>query len=449
MVAACYFISAFACFFVQQWWELLAARFIGGLAIGGTSVVTPMYIAEISPPRLRGRLVMINQLAIVLGIFFCFISNYVIACHYSFEVAWRWMFGVLAFPSIVFFLSIFWILESPRSLVKRGRLADAKGRSGGWAKRTSTAPWRPSRRRSPIGRDTRKSNCFGILTGDPCCCPSPWPSSTNSPASTPSCTIPRRFQQGRRRGERVPAAIHRHRRHAAAFTIVAMFVIDRFGRRILLLIGSLGMTACLALVAGAFATAQHGTLGHPRLVLAGLIGSIAFFAMSQGAVMFVFISEVFPNAVRAKGQAFGTLVHWIMDMTGDVDLPGTAALSVAGVFGFFAVMMVLQFVFVWRSCRRPRASPWKTWKNAWRRRLTEVIIGRPLLSPPPSRSRKTGPGRTGRIPPADRPSQSRQVVNVKRPVGLGLPSSSHAATSACRRGCERCPRAVARRRSCG
>ena len=110
----------------RSWWELLAARFIGGLAIGGTSVVTPMYIAEISPPRLRGRLVMINQLNIVLGIFLCFISNYVIACHYSFEVAWRWMLGVLAFPSVVFFLSIFWILESPRSLVKRGRLADAR-----------------------------------------------------------------------------------------------------------------------------------------------------------------------------------------------------------------------------------------------------------------------------------------------------------------------------------
>ena len=83
-------------------------------------------------------------------------------------------------------------------------------------------------------------------------------------------------------------------------------------------------------------------------MLAGLIGSIAFFAMSQGAVTFVFISEVFPNAVRAKGQAFGTLVHWVMDTTVTWTFPVLAALSVAGVFGFFAVMMVLQFVFVWK-----------------------------------------------------------------------------------------------------
>ncbi len=126
------------------------------------------------------------------------------------------------------------------------------------------------------------------------------------------------------------------------FTIVAMFIIDRFGRRILLLIGSVGMALCLALVAAAFANDPGG---HEWLILGGLVGSIAFFAMSQGAVMFVFISEIFPNAVRAKGQAFGTLVHWSMAAAVTQCFPWAAKHSVASVFAFFSAMMVLQFFF--------------------------------------------------------------------------------------------------------
>jgi MFS family permease len=123
-----------------------------------------------------------------------------------------------------------------------------------------------------------------------------------------------------------------------------MFIIDRFGRRILLLIGSVGMALCLALVAAAFASNPDR---HGWLILGGLIGSIAFFAMSQGAVMFVFISEVFPNAVRAKGQAFGTLVHWSMAAAVTQCFPLAAKYSVASVFAFFSAMMVLQFFFAW------------------------------------------------------------------------------------------------------
>jgi MFS transporter, SP family, xylose:H+ symportor len=130
-----------------------------------------------------------------------------------------------------------------------------------------------------------------------------------------------------------------------AFTIVAMFIIDRFGRRILLLIGAVGASTCLALLAAAFASAstQKGTL-----VLFPLIGFIAFFAMSQGAVMFVFISEVFPNAVRAKGQALGTFVHWSMAAAVTWTFPVVAENHVSWAFGFFAAMMVLQFFFAWK-----------------------------------------------------------------------------------------------------
>jgi sugar porter (SP) family MFS transporter len=353
LVAICYFMSALACFFVQRWWELLAARFIGGLAIGATSVVTPMYIAEISPPRLRGRLVMINQLAIVLGIFLCAISNYLVARHYSSQDAWRWMLGIMTFPAVVFFLSILNIRESPLSLVKRGRLADAERSlqrlgeadvDGALAAIRASLADRPGHVQERLFRHPHWRPlllCFAVavfnqLTG----------------INAILYYTPRIFGHA---GSGVEASL----RQAIAvdgtlllFTIVAMFIIDRFGRRILLLIGSVGMTFCLALVAAAFAARQHDSLGHPQLVsqlvLAGLIGSIAFFAMSQGAVMFVFISEVFPNAVRAKGQAFGTLVHWTMAATVSWTFPVAAKVSVAGVFGFFAVMMAVQFVFAWK-----------------------------------------------------------------------------------------------------
>jgi sugar porter (SP) family MFS transporter len=128
------------------------------------------------------------------------------------------------------------------------------------------------------------------------------------------------------------------------FTVVAMFIIDRFGRRILLWIGSVGMAVCMFSLAGAFSIGSDVNGG---LVLGALIGFIAFFAMSQGAVMFVFISEVFPNAVRAKGQSFGTIIHWSMAAVVTQCFPWVAAHSVASAFAFFGAMMVLQFFFAW------------------------------------------------------------------------------------------------------
>jgi len=112
-LAVGYFVSALGCGLAQNWWQFLVARFIGGLAVGGTSVVTPMYIAEISPPHLRGRLVMVNQLNIVIGVLLSLVSNYAVATYFEPDVAWRWMLGLLALPPAAFFVLIFGIVESP------------------------------------------------------------------------------------------------------------------------------------------------------------------------------------------------------------------------------------------------------------------------------------------------------------------------------------------------
>jgi sugar porter (SP) family MFS transporter len=349
VLAAGYFVSSAGCGLAQNWWEFLIARFIGGLAIGGTSVVTPLYIAEISPPHLRGRLVMINQLNIVLGIVLCCVSNYVVARYFPFEVAWRWMLGILAFPSAILFFLIFSILESPRSLVKRRRPVEARRalqRLGEPDVDTALAAIQASLADQPGHVQERLFRraysrpiflasvmaVFNQLTG----------------INAMLYYAPRIFSMaGASRDSSLLQSIAIGGT-LFLFTIVAMFIIDRFGRRILLLIGSVGMTLCLALVGGSFAFGYNSSAGSGRLLLVALIGSIAFFAMSQGAVMFVFLSEIFPNAVRAKGQAFGTFIHWSMDAMVTWTFPVVAERFVTGTFAFFAVMMVLQFFFVWK-----------------------------------------------------------------------------------------------------
>jgi MFS transporter, SP family, xylose:H+ symportor len=345
-LAICFFVSALGCGLARNWGEFLAARFLGGLAIGGVSMVTPMYIAEISPPRLRGRLVMVNQLNIVVGILISYISNYLIEASFGSDVAWRWMLGILAVPSAAFFALIFSVPESPRSLVKRGRIATAKDVLDQLSDEDAAQELIAIQASLAEQPGETKERLFGgqhrrplFLAGTLAAL------SQFTGINAMLYYAPEIFKKaGALRGSALLQSILIGMT-LLVFTIVAMFIIDRFGRRILLLIGSVGMILCLSLVAVAFSA---GSAINARLVLAALVGSIAFFAMSQGAVMFVFISEVFPNAVRAKGQAFGTFVHWLSAALVTGLFPVLAGLSVVGVFWFFAGMMVLQFLFVWK-----------------------------------------------------------------------------------------------------
>jgi MFS transporter, SP family, xylose:H+ symportor len=345
-LAICFFTSALGCGLARSWGQFLASRFLGGLAIGGVSVVTPMYIAEISPPRLRGRLVMVNQLNIVVGILLSYISNYVIEASFASDTAWRWMLGILAVPSAAFFVLIFSVPESPRSLVKRGRavkakevlelLGDEDAESELAAIQASLAD-KPGHLQERLfgGRHWRPIFLAGMLAAF----------SQFTGINAMLYYAPEIFKKaGALRGSALLQSILIGLT-LLLFTIVAMFIIDRFGRRILLLIGSVGMILCLSMVAIAFSA---GSAINANLVLIALMGSIAFFAMSQGAVMFVFISEIFPNAVRAKGQAFGTFVHWVSAAMVTGLFPVVAKISVTGVFCFFAAMMAMQFIFVWR-----------------------------------------------------------------------------------------------------
>ena len=347
VLAVLYFVSAVGCAVAPSWMILLIARFIGGLAVGGASVVAPMYIAEISPSRWRGCLVAMSQLNVVIGILLSYISNYIVAQYISFDVAWRWMLGIEAVPAALFFLLIFQIMESPRWLVRAGRPDEAR------------------RVLEHLGEPDVEAELLDIQQ-----------SLKDLPGHSQDRLFQRRYAKPIFLAMAVAAfnqlsGINAVMYYAPKifnmagaaqnsallqsiiigcvlliFTVAAMFVIDLFGRRFLLLVGSLGMVLCLGLVAKSFG-GGNGYDNGPT-VLVGLIGYIAFFAFSQGAVIWVFISEIFPNAVRAKGQALGSFTHWFMAAVVSWMFPVVADFSGAWAFGFFGVMMVLLFLFAWK-----------------------------------------------------------------------------------------------------
>lgn len=347
VLAVLYFVSAVGCAIAPSWTILLAARFIGGLAVGGASVVSPMYIAEISPSRWRGCLVAMSQLNIVIGILLSYISNYIMAQYVSFETAWRWMLGVEAIPAAVFFLLIFGIMESPRWLVSAGRSEEARRVLARLGEPDVDGELRDIQESLSDLPDHRQDRLFQRRYAKLIFLAMAIASFNQlSGINAVMYYAPKIFGMA---GAAQNSALLQSIIIGGVlliFTVAAMAVIDWFGRRALLLIGSVGMIFCLGLVAKTFAegNGSGGGVG----VLAGLIGYIAFFAFSQVTVIWVFISEIFPNAVRAKGQALGSFTHWFMAAAVSWMFPVVAEISGAWAFGFFALMMIMQLLFVWK-----------------------------------------------------------------------------------------------------
>lgn len=342
-LAVLYIVTSLGCALAWNWWSFVAFRFIGGIAIGGSSVIGPMYIAEIAPAAKRGRLVGFFQFNVVAGILVAYLSNYVIGLLNFGDVEWRWKLGVTALPAVLFFLTLFFIPQSPRWLVRQGRSAEAHAvlvRIGEPEPdreirqielsmqseiRGKAEPLFTSRYKLPvflaisIGMFNQLSGINAILyyLND----------------------IFEKAGFSRVSGDLQAVAIGFTN---LLFTMIAMTVIDRFGRRKLLLTGAVGTAACLAGVAAVFASGRN-----EELLVWFLIGFIAFFAFSQGAVIWVYLSEVFPTLVRAKGQSLGSFTHWIMNALISAIFPLLATYSRPAPFVFFAVMMVVQFVVVY------------------------------------------------------------------------------------------------------
>jgi len=303
-MAVLYVVSALGCAFAWNLPTLVFARFLGGLGIGGSSVLGPMYIAEIAPAKWRGRLVGLFQFNIVFGILLAYLSNYVIGTFSLGSLEWRWKLGVSAVPAFAFLLMLFGIPRSPRWLVKKQRLAEARdvlrligaedykrelqeiaaSIDAEHVTDDSLFSWKyrfPIFLAASIGMFNQLSGINAILYY-----------LNDIFAFAGFSKVSSDVQAVLIGGTNL------------LFTMLAMSVIDRLGRKTLLLIGSVGTAISLAGVAAVFLTHSH-----QNFLLWLLVGYIAFFAFSQGAVIWVFISEVFPNRVRAKGQSLGSFSH--------------------------------------------------------------------------------------------------------------------------------------------
>jgi sugar porter (SP) family MFS transporter len=341
-LAVCYVVSALGCAFAWNWYVLLGARFIGGIGIGGSSVLAPVYIAELAPAKLRGRLVGMFQINVVIGILLAYLSNYIIGTLGFGATEWRWQLGIAALPAILFLALLFTIPPSSRWLVTQNRVDEARGvlqsmgaenvegelkeivESIHLDKLHTSEPLFAWKYRLPIflaitiGMFNQLSGINAILY---------YLNDIFAAAGYSKVS-----------GDLQAVAIGGMNLLA---TLLGMTLIDKLGRKTLLLIGAVGTAACLFGVSGVFFQQKHQSS-----LLWLLVAYIAFFAISQGAVIWVYIGEVFPNRVRAKGQSLGSSSHWITNALIAYIFPQVAKSSGGAPFLLFGVMMVVQFFVV-------------------------------------------------------------------------------------------------------
>lgn len=343
-LAVLFLVSSLGCAFAWNWYVFLFFRLLGGVAVGSASVVCPMYITEIAPARQRGVLVAISQMNIVVGILAAYLSNFVIV--YIFGVgdgaAWRWMFGVMALPSLGFLAAGILIPESPRWLIKQ--------------KRTSEAIAVLSR----FGHDNPAQEAVEVeesLAGDGAKFQDHLFQRKYLKPLLLACMIAA-FNQLDGINVVIYYTTDIFRMAGASntnalmqsvivgltnlvMTFVGMALLDRVGRKALLLVGSVTFIVSHLLAAWAFATHMHGWI-----VIVAMMGVVGSHAYSQGAVVWVMINELLPNSIRASGAAFACFLMWLLCGTLSWIFPVIAHASGAYAFAFFALMMVAQFVLV-------------------------------------------------------------------------------------------------------
>lgn len=343
VIGVFYFISAIGTAFAAGPWMFAFFRFVGGLGIGASTVAAPIFISEIAPAKDRGRLVALYQFNLVLGILLAFVSNYFLR-DFGAE-PWRWMLGVQAIPAFLYFVLVFFIPESPRWLVTvKGDL------------QSPVPTLKVMDPDTPINEQIRQIQADHIKVETK---ESIWDSKYRFPLILAFFIsffnqfsginaflyyAPRIFEiAGIEASGALLSSIGVGITNLI-FTYVGLMLIDRLGRRQLMFIGSVGYIISLSLVSFAFFTGLKGMAVPVFLFL-----FIASHAIGQGAIIWVFISEIFPNHLRGKGTAFGTSVHWVFAAIIPAMVPWLFKVIGPGtVFAVFALMMVGQLLFTWK-----------------------------------------------------------------------------------------------------
>jgi sugar porter (SP) family MFS transporter len=336
-----YFISALGSCLAHDPYSFAFFRFIGGLGVGASTIAAPAYVSEIAPPERRGRLVALYQFNIVFGILIAFISNYLLK---DIGVnAWRWMVGVEAIPAFIFFLLVLTVPRSPRWLltIKHNRKAAGLVLS----KIDPAMDVEQEMNRIMEAEKHARSNenifmkkyrfplllaffiaAFNQLSG----------------INAFLYYAPRIFEEASLGSEAAFLSSIGIGVTNMVFTLIGLALIDRLGRKVLMYIGSVGYIFSLGLVSASFLFGWGG-LSVPIF----LFMFIAAHAIGQGTVIWVFISEIFPNHLRASGQSFGSSTHWVLAAAIPALIPILfKTFTPWPVFAFFAFMMTLQLLWV-------------------------------------------------------------------------------------------------------
>ncbi len=361
-IGVLYFVGALGSGLVTHLGLFMFFRFVGGIGVGVASVVAPIYTAEIAPPKYRGRLVGLVQFNIVLGILLAYLSNFVIANTLPADTAWRWMFMVMAFPAAVFFLLLFTTPETPRWLFSVGRREQAIEVIGRLTssedeaqleireieealeeqKGQASAPFFVRQNRKVILLAVAIA-AFNQLSG----------------INAILYYAPDIFRMAGAGDDSAALQSVVVGLVNLVSTMAALTIIDKVGRRKLMLIGSVGYLVSLGSLAAVFFI-YDGTFSGASsvMVLAGLIVFIAAHAFGQGSVIWVFISEIFPNRIRGRGQSLGSLTHWVFAAVVSYSFPGIADLLGGGMaFSLFFLCMVGQLVWVLRVMPETKGVP--------------------------------------------------------------------------------------------
>ncbi|WP_082391385.1 sugar porter family MFS transporter [Jiulongibacter sediminis] len=335
-----YTVSAVGSAFANDPYIFAFFRFLGGLGVGASTVAAPSYIAEISPAKDRGKLVALYQFNIVFGIMIAYLSNYLL--NGISENDWRWMLGVEAFPAILYTLFVVGVPKSPRWLINQGRKDEARG---------ILEIINPERNTDELILEIEKGNAESDANDSIFKKQHRFPLilafliaffNQFSGINAFLYYAPRIFEEaGLGESTALLSSIGIGVVNLI-FTSIGVYLIDRVGRKLLMYIGSFGYIISLGMVAYAFATDWTG-MAVPGFMFLFIMAH----ALGQGTVIWVFISEIFPNHLRGSGQAFGSSVHWLLAAAIPSSIPFLfSTIGAAPVFGVFTFMMVLQLLFV-------------------------------------------------------------------------------------------------------